>query len=87
MKKAKVMLSALAIIAVVGGAVAAKAKTSGFLVYTFDEASNTCIKLDNHRYKFDPAGLQLPQATTTASAAVIPTADCQQPITVDVVEQ
>ena len=66
MKKVKVMLTALTVLAVVGGALAFKAKSENRL-YICDTSVDKC-KLDPvHFYDFDPASI-VPSATTNSAA-------------------
>ena len=73
MKKVKVILAAIAVFAVVGGALAFKAKKSALSVYQLDAAKTTCsyISVD-----FDDAKTTIAGAATIAtypSATTFPT--------------
>jgi hypothetical protein len=56
MKKAKVMLTAIAVMAVVGGALAFKAKKFGSTIYCTDSATGVC-KFEKSGFTLNPNGV------------------------------
>jgi len=74
MKKAKIMLSIIAVVAVVGGGLAFKAAHGPLQTYYTCGAANTCVKTQIHAnlLSVDNNGGTLPQLTTTATLVTDP---------------
>lgn len=66
MKKVKIMLTAIAVFAVVGGALAFKTKALGYHLYRCNTALNQCLEPNNKTYTIDDVnGSSTPSATVT----------------------
>ena len=78
MKKVKIMLTAITVFAVVGGALAFKAKSTGFHLYQCNNGlpSGSCDKIfANDTYTLDDDGTSIPSATVRDTD---PTGNCAQ---------
>ena len=84
MKKVKLMVSALAIVAVVGGALAFRAKSYIPSIKLFTSVDGTCVKAAPGNFVTDAAGTEFTQATITDNnlAGVNATGVCDFDITV-----
>lgn len=68
MKKVKIMLTAITVLAVVGGALAFKTKTAGFHLYKCNTTLNQCVAPNNKTFTIDDVnGTSTPSATVTST--------------------
>ena len=85
MKKAKLMLTSLAILAIIGGAFAYKVKLGGayIAVLTIQDNVSVCTTMDAVLYTLNPNGTVFQSVTTTTDlAATFSSTDCTLTITV-----
>jgi hypothetical protein len=72
MKQAKMMLTAIVVLAVVGGALAFKAKTFGSSIYTSDVNGVCDVFYDNHTITDDTSAPQFISASPVALTTTCP---------------
>ncbi|WP_143774398.1 hypothetical protein [Niastella vici] len=68
MKKVKIMLTAITVLAVVGGALAFKARLGNSHLYICDSIQNRCLIDDpTNTYTLDDTGISIANATVTTT--------------------
>jgi CDP-diacylglycerol pyrophosphatase len=72
MKKAKMFFTAIAVLTIVSGALAFKARQLNFKKYTCDVVHNQCVLTDpTHNYRVDAGSPFIPNATITDQGAPV----------------